>query len=83
MTREKIAERLDAVFGSGAGGHPTLADAVRALPVISRCSDCFWLAIDMTPRGNMGICTHDGGNDMVIGRVDGAPPARCPLRGKR
>ena len=81
MTREEIAERLRA----NATGplHRELADAVRALPVIATCGECFWLAIDMTPRG--GLCVHESldGHDMAIGRVDAAPPARCPLRGKR
>lgn len=88
MTRDELADVLRGGDFRGLGTDfgdacERLADAVRALPVIATCGECFWLAIDMTPRG--GLCVHESldGHDMAIGRVDAAPPARCPLRGKR
>lgn len=87
MTREEIADALDvaAYTVQEPVGLARIADAVRALPVINKCSDCFWLAVDMTPRGHVGICVHESldGRGMVIGRVDAAPPSECPLRGGR
>lgn len=79
MTREEIAERLDAVLDLGAGGHPTLADAVCALPVLATCGECGWCMAGAWPL--TWWCDRDEGSSDTDARLP--PPSWCPLRGKR
>lgn len=85
MTRDEIADRIDAALGPDAGGHPTLADAVRALPVIATCGECGHL--DHYLGTGPSFCAHTRAagdeRDQTYVAADDAPPSWCPWRGKR
>lgn len=84
MTREEIAERINALIAPLKGAPSDIADAVRALPVLATCGECGWATDDPdspTDPGSGEWCGRDARRRQI--RTDAAPPSWCQYRGKR
>lgn len=82
MTREEIAERIDALISPLKGAPSDIADAVRALPVLATCGPCRHL-VSNPARVGLYCDREKRALSSDAERRPVAPPSWCPLRGKR